>query len=273
MAKIFERHNTSEYNFTIDKREQKELSKRTLDNALYLSTSSNWNYKKTMPAFEWFTEGQRVITHEVSSGYTAKLFNDSNDMAGSIKEFISQADVGILDLSIAIKNISEATIPKGFPDDLKKLILGKGGQTAEIKAVHMSKDIEGKGKKMEFDIEEESEGTIKMFNFAGPFIDVLKNGRILIIDEMDTKLHPLLTKYLVNLFHTQNKNNAQLIFTTHNTYLLREKIFRKDQIWFTSKQSDQSTDLYSLYEYKARSDEDIEKRYLAGRYGAVPLLL
>jgi AAA15 family ATPase/GTPase len=258
----------------MNRKEQNALSKRTLDNALYLSTSANWNYEGTKEAFEWFSEKLRFASSESGIIYTIKQFNENDESAKSIKNFITEADVGIVDMNAVVKDISEEAFPKELPDDFKKILLKFGGTEAEIKAIHIGKDKEGKEKPIEFDFTEESEGTRKMFNFAGPFNDVLKNGRLLIIDELDTKLHPLLTKYLVELFHNPNKNvnNAQLIFTAHCTHLLHEKVLRRDQIWFTSKRSDQSTDLYSLYEYKARNDEDIEKRYLAGRYGAIPVL-
>ncbi|MFZ3049665.1 AAA family ATPase [Methanothrix sp.] len=273
-ARIFERHYHNKYEFSMNRKEQNALSKRTLDNALYLSTSANWNYEGTKEAFEWFSEKLRFASSESGIIYTIKQFNENDESAKSIKNFITEADVGIVDMNAVVKDISEEAFPKELPDDFKKILLKFGGTEAEIKAIHIGKDKEGKEKPIEFDFTEESEGTRKMFNFAGPFNDVLKNGRLLIIDELDTKLHPLLTKYLVELFHNPNKNvnNAQLIFTAHCTHLLHEKVLRRDQIWFTSKRSDQSTDLYSLYEYKARNDEDIEKRYLAGRYGAIPVL-
>ena len=122
---------------------------------------------------------------------------------------------------------------------------------------------------------EESEGTKRMFSLIGHWIDALRNGKILVIDELDTKLHHLLNVFLINLFHdpTQNKNNAQLIFTTHNINLLDQDIFRRDQIWFTEKDGETgASDLYSLVEYSPRKDKDIQKGYLAGKYGALPFI-
>jgi hypothetical protein len=96
-----------------------------------------------------------------------------------------------------------------------------------------------------------------------------------VVDEIETKLHHLLNVFLIKLFHdpTQNKSNAQLIFTTHNTNLLDQDIFRRDQIWFTEKNPEKGcSDLYSLTEYSPRKDKDIEKGYLAGKYGALPFI-
>lgn len=274
LARIFERHDTNIFKFSNNIKEQKKLASRTLDNSLYITTSANWNYGQTKEAFDWFVEKFRYIDPNIGDIYTAKMLQEKNDMILPIKEFLFQADVGIIDVSAAIKDLSEDTIPKEIPELLKKYLLGEGGKITEINTYRAGKDENGNEKKIKFELDEESEGTIKMFNYAGPFLDVLEHGRVLVIDEFDTKLHPLLTKYLVELFHDpkRNKNDAQLIITTHDTNLLRAGIFRRDQIWFATKRPDLSTELYSLYEYKARNDEDTEKRYLAGRYGAIPLL-
>ncbi len=131
---------------------------------------------------------------------------------------------------------------------------------------------------MEFPLElRESEGTKKFFHMSAPILNVLEQGRILVVDELDTKLHPLLTQRIVELFHSPktNQKNAQLIFATHDTNLLNANIFRRDQIWFTEKKKDGSTELYSLGDFKkfkARNDTAIEKNYLEGRFGGIPYL-
>ena len=120
----------------------------------------------------------------------------------------------------------------------------------------------------------ESEGTIKYFSLAYPIIDALDNGKRVIIDELDSKLHPLLVKRIVALFNDAktNPNGAQLLFTAHDTFLLSAGLFRRDQVWFTQKDSFGATELYSLAEYKVRSTSPFEKEYLRGRYGATPLI-
>jgi len=126
----------------------------------------------------------------------------------------------------------------------------------------------------------ESEGTKKLIDFSGPIFDTLQNGKILIIDELDSKLHPLITMQIIKLFNSPetNPNNAQLLFTTHDTNLLTTDIFRRDQIWFTEKDEIEQTDLYSLDDFvfadgtKVRKDANLEKNYIAGRYGAIPYI-
>ena len=103
----------------------------------------------------------------------------------------------------------------------------------------------------------------------------------LVIDELDAKMHPLISQYIIELFNNPETNpkNAQLIFTTHDTHLLSQKILRRDQIWFTEKDSKERTDLYSLIDIvlpdgtKPRNDANYEKNYIAGRYGAIPYIL
>jgi AAA15 family ATPase/GTPase len=123
--------------------------------------------------------------------------------------------------------------------------------------------------------EDESEGTKKFFYISGPIIESLNKGYTLFVDELDTKLHPLLVEKIIGLFHNPeiNKNNAQLVFTTHNTALLGLKTFRRDQIWLVEKSKYGESDLYSLLDFGngVRNDESIEKRYLMGKYGAIPL--
>jgi uncharacterized protein len=125
----------------------------------------------------------------------------------------------------------------------------------------------------------ESEGTKKLFNFALSFLESLENQRIIIVDELDAKLHPLLTIALIKMFHGNigSGHCSQLIFTTHDTNLLTSELFRRDQIWFTEKDKFGATQMYSLYDYKPqnkriRTDEMYEKNYLIGKYGAIPYL-
>ncbi|MBE1556473.1 AAA family ATPase [Sporosarcina limicola] len=107
-----------------------------------------------------------------------------------------------------------------------------------------------------------------------------QNGSVIFIDELDTKLHPLLLRYVITMFHDEktNPHNAQLIYTTHDNYTLTKDVFRRDQIWFVEKQKDLTAELYSLAEYKldddrkVRNDASYNKDYLLGKYGGVPVL-
>jgi AAA15 family ATPase/GTPase len=124
------------------------------------------------------------------------------------------------------------------------------------------------------DFDEESHGTQTLFKTAGAWLNVVKNGEVLLFDEIDTSLHSLLVRFLIRRFHSQktNPNNAQLIVTTHNTSLLDRELFRRDQIWFVEKDQHGASKLYPLTDFKPRSDESLERWYMRGRYGALPIL-
>ena len=133
-------------------------------------------------------------------------------------------------------------------------------------------------------LELESNGTLKMLHLFDFLMDSLRNGTVLFVDELDAKLHPLLTKYIINLFHNSDKNvcNGQLIYSTHDTVNLNKDIFRRDEIWFVEKDMYGVSVLYSLSDYeiedengnakKIRNDATYNKDYLTGRYGAIPIL-
>ena len=117
-------------------------------------------------------------------------------------------------------------------------------------------------------------GQKKLFAFAGPWLDVLEKGRVLFVDELDTSLHPLLIRFLIEIIQNKmvNKNDAQLVFTTHDTSLLDTDLFRRDQIWFVEKDNASATRLYPLSDFSPRKGEALEKSYLKGRYGALPFV-
>jgi len=126
-----------------------------------------------------------------------------------------------------------------------------------------------------FGLGEESSGTRNLLFLSGPVLDIVRKGLTLVIDELDTSLHTLLVRRLVQLFHhiELNRNGAQLIFTTHDTSLLdAPELFRRDQIWFVEKEHDQASRLYGLSEFSPRKNEALERGYLMGRYGGLPLL-
>ncbi len=279
-AIIFERKDTNYYKFTIDKKEQKFLSEKTLDNVLYLSSSTQLNYKKTAEAFDWFKNTLAIIgatDHPQLIDFTMRSLNKDAKSKELILKALLEADLGINDITASFEKISIDEIPVMIQKQLKFMVSGKGDDVEKmnIKTIHKVLNEKGEEHKVEFNFEEESEGTKRMFALIGPWIDALNNGRVLVVDELDTKLHHFLNVFLIKLFQdpTQNKNNAQLIFTTHNTNLLDLDLFRRDQIWFTEKDLRAgNTDLYSLIEFSPRKDKNVRKGYLVGRYGAIPFI-
>ena len=266
-AMIFERKKTTNFKFTKNVKKQTFISERTLGNALYLSKSAQENFGPTLPAFEWFDKDLMMIGPMVNEDITVGMLQSDKKMKELVLKALSAADLGIEDFSTDVKDMKD--FAKGMTPELQSYFkrMGVSMGSLEIRTFR-------KGIPFYFN-SEESEGTKRMFYLIGYWIHALKNAKVLIIDEIETKLHPLLSKFLVDLFHgsKQNRNNAQLVFTTHNTYLLDQDIFRRDQIWFTEKNAENGkTDLYSLVEYKPRKDKDIRKGYFAGRYGALPFV-
>jgi hypothetical protein len=168
----------------------------------------------------------------------------------------------------------------GFNELLVTEKSGAGDVQVEAKTTHNIYDEHGEiSAVVGFDKDEmESEGTKKVIEMSGPLFDTLKQGKLLIVDELDAKLHPLLTRCILQLFMdpATNPNGAQLIFATHDTNLLNLNYLRRDQVWFTEKDETEASDLYSLVEFKdekgvkIRNDRSIQKDYINGRYGAIP---
>ena len=136
-------------------------------------------------------------------------------------------------------------------------------------------------KRVNFDFDRmESAGTRKLFDLAGPIFDTLNSGTVLVVDELDAKMHPLISQELVALFNDPKRNlhQAQLIFTTHDTNLLSSHLLRRDQIWFTEKDEQERTDIYNMMNIvlpdgtMPRGDGNIERNYIRGRYGAIPYI-
>ncbi|MCD8211095.1 MAG: ATP-binding protein, partial [Prevotella sp.] len=158
-----------------------------------------------------------------------------------------------------------------------------GKKSIELDSIHNVYSSEGRVVgEINFSFEDrESSGTNKLLDLSALIFKALYTGSVLAIDELDAKTHPIIPQYVIALFNDSktNPNNAQLIFTTHDTHLLSQKILRRDQIWFTEKNSQEQTDLYSLIDIvlpggaKPRNDANYEKNYISGRYGAIPYIL
>ncbi len=255
------------------------IQQRTRSNALFLSVSAQFNVELAERILEWLTDNLNIISglHDRAYlDYTVKCFTN-NENRSDIVNLIKKLDLGISEIKVEQEDFTVDSLPDEIPDELKKILVkAGGGKATSIGIGHRKFDREGNYKSLEeFDlVSHESQGTQKVFALAGPLINVLKKGEVLIIDEFDARLHPLISLAIVEMFNSQetNSNNAQLIFITHDTNLLSNNIFRRDQIWFTEKNRYGATDLYSLAEYKIRYDATFESDYIKGRYGAIPYL-
>ena len=224
--------------------------KMVRDNALLLSTAAQFNETTAVNILHWLGDTNILFCSEDEELWKKAIkYLDDDELRRRITAFARYADLGIEDITKTGNRI--VSHHRQYDDD--------GREVNNISFSFTSN---------------ESEGTIKYFSLAYPIIDALDNGKRVIIDELDSKLHPLLVKRIVALFNDAktNPNGAQLLFTAHDTFLLSAGLFRRDQVWFTQKDSFGATELYSLAEYKVRSTSPFEKEYLLGRYGATPLI-
>lgn len=265
-------------NFALGKfKEGKGLIKMTRNNALFISVCANFNGKISGVVLEWFMKMRVIsgINEQQYRVFSIKFLTDDL-LKKKILEMIRIADLNINDFT----KVEEEFDKKSFnilDEEIKRKLLDKNVKNELIKTYHTQFDEQNHPVGfVEFDLDRnESQGTQKFFLILGPIFDTLVRGSVLFIDEMDSQLHPLLTRLIVKLFNSniENENNAQFIFNTHNTYLLKRDLFRRDQIWFTEKDKYGATDLYSLAEFKTnRSESFSEDDYIKGKYGAIPFI-
>jgi AAA15 family ATPase/GTPase len=263
-------------------KEGKGLEDKTKLNSLFLSVSAQFNGKISEEILKWFFNCQ-VISGTQDRNYrnvTIKFFESSPSQKEDIVQFIKDLDLYISDIRMTKESVS---LPSEMPEELKTLILRSTNEisSTSIQTLHEKYNEEGKVVGTEkFELEEnESEGTKKLFYFSGIILNALKNGHLIVVDELDAKLHPIITHKIVQLFNSNkyNSKGAQLIFMTHDTNLLSSRLFgsrllRRDQIWFTEKNKQGATDLYSLVEYDIQEDASFESDYIRGKYGAIPFI-
>lgn len=255
------------------------LKKQTPDRVLFLTVLASNDTPLSKKIIQFIQKINYISGTDRGNtlNYSFGQFLNNSKMADQMKEFTVEADFGVADIRASEKMIL-AKQAQNIPDKFKELLFREDSKIAERSLKFYHKKYNKDGQEMEsepFDFfTEESEGTQQFFALSAPFIDTLKGGKILLIDEIDASLHPLLCRYLITIFNSKekNKNNAQLIFTTHDLSLLNEEFLRRDQIYFTDKNKKGSTELYSLSDISERKGVDFAKRYLEGRYNALPYI-
>jgi AAA15 family ATPase/GTPase len=243
----------------------KGLEPRVAPQSLFLTVARDFNVKMAIDIFQgtdWFPA--------MSDGREESMFTiqsmEAKNLNTEIVDFMTRLDVGISDIIV-----SELPQKNGEED----IEAGRNRpKSYHVETIHTTYDRhDNSTSQIKFNmVSHESDGTQKLFSMSGKIVEVLKHGHILVVDEMDGRLHPALTRKIVELFHSKESNpkNAQLIFATHDTNLLDNRLFRRDQIWFTEKNRMGATTLYSLAELKVRNDAFYERDYIEGRYGAIP---
>ncbi len=255
-------------------KEGNDLEAKTRKEALFLSVTALFNGEIAQKILKW------VRAFAIETGLQDDRFRRFTmaclrhpERKEMLLQFIRSLDLGIGEVD-AGEVPPPDILPGELPDEAKHQIIERLSQT--IYVAHRTRDPLETPEDIEvFDLDKhESQGTRKLIAMAGPLWSILNYGNILFIDELDARLHPLMTRRIIELFHSPltNPKGAQLIFATHDTNLLDKTLFRRDQIWFAEKDRQGATHLASLAEYRVRSDAAFEKQYLEGRYGAIPFL-
>lgn len=257
----------------------------TNSNRLFLSLVAQLKGEKSNSVMGWFGDCNVLsgIDSEWYEDFTLRMFLEHLDGADQAQEFFQTLQLGFTRFSVRKIDIPKEALdsaPKSIRSQLEKNIAK--GSFVEPLTTHNIYDRDGHviGERNFRKNQMESEGTKKVIEISGPIFDTINEGKTLIIDELDAKLHPLLTRNIVLMFMDpeQNRSGAQLIFATHDTNLLDLEVVRRDQIWFAEKDKVESTDIYSLVEFKdedgkkVRYDRDIKRDYIRGRYGAIPFI-
>jgi AAA15 family ATPase/GTPase len=228
------------------------------------------NSEALRPVFDWFVNHLVIFNEQspLSPQFSIQMLKQTEGRK-QICEFLTAADISIADIEVVTRKVPGQTVHFD-------LVAGKTEVRAEEIEEHQLRflHVTAHGQAV-FYVMDESNGTRNLLCLAGPVLDILQKGLTLVIDELDTSLHTLLVRELVRLFHRPevNTGGAQIIFTTHDTSLLDAPgLFRRDQVWFVEKDTEQASTLVALGEFSPRKNEALEHGYLTGRYGGVPFL-
>jgi AAA15 family ATPase/GTPase len=261
------------YKFGEDWRgEAKSLTNRTRPDALFISLAYSFNHDMANTVVEWFRRSLRVLNRS-AMGYTMDRMHQDKNWKRIITEMLGKADLSIEKITTESVDISDK-VPGAV---LKRWREDKGANAkfsvVEMNAWHRGVDKAGKRTLVPFELDEESAGTQQFIAMLGAIIYVLRDGSVLVVDEFDKSMHPIIAKTIISLFQQEKTNpfGAQLILSSHDVSLLDQShLLRRDQIILVDKDEDGGSDMVTLWDYKVRNRENLLKGYLAGRYGAVP---
>jgi uncharacterized protein len=243
--------------------------KATRPQALFLTTAVQLNSELLKPLFDWFGSGLLMLNTVgmLGLGYTLQRL-DELGFKERVLEVLRAADIHIADIKIEKKSGQQVnfSLEVGKPPT----VLAREG---EIPIVTFGHRVDG-GETVYFDPRFESAGTQRLFACIGPILDAIEQGKLLVIDDVDSSLHPMVTRFIVGLFHDPvvSRHDAQLWITTHDTSLLDTDLMRRDQFWFVDKDERQASVLVPLTDFSPRKNEALERGYLRGRYGGVPFI-
>lgn len=271
---------------TFLKGEKAKLADKTRENALFLSVGAQWNNEQLTTVYEWFKDKLHIAPPRQNfSPVTAKMLLDvekqedaKEELYDFVTEALQNADLGIEGVDVQQLKFDRDKIkfPEVIPPEIQEKMLKRLEKEPPLKIEMIHRNVDT-GEDVRLPLQEESDGTQRFFQLLGPCMETVVYGFTVFIDELEVSLHPLLTRELIKFIQDpgNNQSGAQLIFATHDTNLLDPDLLRRDQVWFTEKDECGATNLYSMSDYKERrprKGEAMQKGYLAGRYGAIPML-
>jgi len=246
---------------------------------LFIATATAWNAESTKIPFEWlasYIDTYTNITDLSNIAMDRYKGEKSDDYIQFTEQLLKGADINISKLKVDIDKVKLNPAMKSLIPGVVingQLVQPEEQERITISTIHKIKSNEGDEKQFTLNIAEESQATQMLFSFGPMIKDAFDYGKTIVIDEIDRSMHPLLLKYVLEMFSNPeiNKNGAQLIVTTHDTTQMRLARFRRDQFYFVEKNNmTGESKLYSLNDFTVRNKESIEKGYLSGRYGALP---
>lgn len=289
-ALVFSREG-QEFTFTEEKPRRRLISEAVRENQLFFSVACTMNDSACISAMRWFREC--VFFSRDYSDIPRQLLDyyEDKNMLRAISDYAKAADLGIEDMQFEFNNQDigeDGSFPDNMPEGIKAALtqfmhtLSETSGNSEVhlrmgqvtaKSSHYGEDRNGQRGLYSLDLSDESDGTRKLMALAPAIESALRTGGILLVDELERELHPMLVNFIISKFQSKksNPNGAQIVFTTHDTELMSMELLRKDQLYFADKDTvDGSSELYSISEFSTRTTDNIRKGYLVGKYGATP---
>jgi AAA15 family ATPase/GTPase len=279
-ATLFTRQKTGEVKTGKYFDNKKSVPKQVLKNRLFLSEVGGNSYHEHMNGiYLFFKEKIQVWNltesfniHHLERRITQLLSEEQNsNLLKKMSDLVRVADLKVEKISITKRGELDSKVLEGIPDELKEDLIEQ--YKYKVETVHNYRNKAGDIVTKKIDLNDESHGTKVLYALGGLILEKFQSGGVIIFDELENSLHPILCRFLISLFHNEkvNTKNTQLIFTTHQTELLGERLFRKDQIWLTNKIKFGETEFYSLADFdNVRDDVPLDKWYMSGKFDGLP---
>ena len=248
----------------------------TRPNSLLVSTAAQLNSDTFRPVVDWFRNLRVLVSGEFLPSYTIGNIRETENFKHRVLALLADADIAVTDIKSHARRQRLDEFDPPPPPELVEELSRDGTPVIEVVDVQFEHSPPASGGRHFVDLDDESDGTRRLFAFAGPWLDIVDNDLVVVIDEFDRSLHPLLLAYLIRRINsagtTNDRKRAQLVATLHDVTLLRD-VLDRSQIWFTDKdRHSEAATLTPLSDFSPRPREALVRGYLGGRYGGVPIV-